>query len=76
MLVFTKGITCVDNCKEKKKNIKTTYKKNICVCLCMCRRVEKSKKNQKSEHAISAAFLSTCDYILRPELKRPKREGI
>lgn len=33
MLVL-KGITCVDNCKEKKrKNIKTTYKKCVCVCV-------------------------------------------
>lgn len=71
MLVL-KGITCVDNCKEKKrKNIKTTYKK--CVCVCVCRRVQKSKENQISEHAISAAFRSTCDYILKARAKKTKK---
>lgn len=34
MHVLTKGITCVDDCNEK-KNIKTSNKKNVLVCVCV-----------------------------------------
>lgn len=62
----------------KGKNI-TSYKKNVLVSMCMyvtsmCDRVQRSTEDQWSKCALSAAFLSTWDYIWKPGLKRPKTD--
>lgn len=60
MHALTKGFTGVDISNERKRNIKTRYKKNVCIYVCD---FQISKEDQRSERGLLAAFLSMRDYI-------------
>lgn len=80
---LTKSITGVNNSNERKKS---NYVKKVCVFVCVTRVCDrhvvymrkwdssKAKAYQRSEHALSAKFLSTCDYNFKSEIKDQKED--